>query len=439
MGFLSKHYEKIILASFLLIFITALVYLIMVFSKSTEITEEDLIIEEREADYASKFNLVGEETAKEEKNKKYAYLKNLSKEQSWTTTAKRNKISPVETDLLKPISAARCPGCKKVIPLVYFEKQDKCILCGFDLKPPEKPKTPVNNDVDKDGMDDKWERQNELNPDSPSDKMQDKDEDGYPNYIEYKAVDDHRLKPNDPTSHPPLAWRLALLGIKKTLIPMQLFNVMKNNSEDPAKWLVQIKTKSRSGRWKDGFKKLNETIKVGRDVFKIIDVKFIEKEKYNPRLKMPMKMNVSEIVIKNTVNEVDKPIKVEMKKAVYENLVKIGLEDVINEKRYSVKVGDVFTAGDDIVGRTKYEVISLDGRKSVTIQEVSGDKKGPEYVIKKTSVLDEKIAVETGIDAEKAKEDPGMMMPFDPEGRSPRRKTRRKRSIPPPGRFDPRL
>ena len=42
MGFLYKHYEKIILAFFLLVFVSALVYLIMVFSQSHEISEDDL-------------------------------------------------------------------------------------------------------------------------------------------------------------------------------------------------------------------------------------------------------------------------------------------------------------------------------------------------------------------------------------------------------------
>lgn len=433
MGFLSKHYEKIILASFLLVFIIALVYLIMVFSKSTEISEHDLTLVKREADYECKFNEVGEEPIKDPAKKKYAYLANLSKAPSWTTTSKRNPNSPVETDLLKPISAARCRKCKKIIPLIYFEKKQKCILCGNDLEPPKPPPNPQDFDIDKDLMDDKWERQHGLNPETPADKMLDPDEDGYPNLVEYNKDDPkNRWKPNDATSHPPLAWRLALLGIKKTMIQIQLFNVMKNNSEDPGKWLVQIKVKDRRGKWTSEFKKLDQTVKVGRDIYKIIEVKFKEEEKYNPRLKQPMKMNTSEIVIQNTINKEDKPIKVQMKKKVYENLVKIGLTDVISEKRYSVKVGDVFTAGDEVIGREKYKVLALNGKKSVTIQNVTDGKTGAEYVIKTTSLLDQKKDAITEADEVKTNN------PRD-DGHIPGRRTAPRFRRKAPSRFEPGL
>lgn len=436
MGFLSKHYEKIVLAAFLLIFIVALVYLIMVFSKSTEITEKDLTLVKRSADYEGKFDEVGKET-KKGKEREYAHLENLGKAQSWTTTAKRNPNSPVETDLMKPISAARCPKCEKIIPSIYFDKEDKCILCGHDLKPVIIEKEDENFDVDQDGMDDRWERQYELNSESPSDKLEDADEDGYPNLIEHDYDKEHKkdakknAKPNDETSHPPLAWRLALLGVKRTQIPMQLYNVMKNNSEDPQKWLVQIKVKDRRGKWKSEFKKLNQEIKVGNDRYKILDVKYKEEEKYNPKLKQPMKMNTSEIIIQSTVKKDDKPIKVQMKKAVYENLVKIGLEDVVSEKRYSVKEGDTFTAGDELIGREKFKVLKLDGKKSVTIQDVTDGKKGAEYVIKKTSLLDQKINAVTEEDEKKA------AAAQDEEPGAPGRNTRRRRNSMPPGMMPP--
>jgi len=415
-GSFIKHYEKIILAAFLLIFISALIYLIMVFSKSTEINEDDLTLIRRSADYNSKFDELGNESVKKDKDKKYAFLKQLDTQQVWTKTINKNTNSPVSTDLMDPIPAARCPKCKKIIPLIYFKNNDKCILCGAELHPTKKIKVDAGTE-DKDGdlIPDMWESLHKMNPDSADDKMKDKDDDAYANYIEYSA--DPQTNPDDSTSHPPLAWRLSLRGVKQTKIPLLLFNVMKNNSEDKTKWLVQIKIKDRRKRWKSVFVKLDADIKLGKNLYKIKDIIFEEKEKYNPKLKQPMRMNVSRIIIQNTVNDSDTPITVHMKQNVYENLVKIRLTDFFNEKRYTVKEGDTLVAGDDIVGREKYKIIARDGKKSVTIKDVSNDKKdGKEFIIRKKSILKQKVEGITKLDESKEDGDINKMQMREGDG-----------------------
>lgn len=393
MSFLGKHYEKIILAAFLLIFIVSLVYLITVFSKSKETTEADLRVVIRKADYQKKFNESGDEELTEGQKPKYAALANLSKSQSWNKSENRNQESPVFTDLMVPFKAARCPGCEKIIPSIYFDKKEKCILCGAKLEEiVEVAKTTGDEDFDKDGMPDMFERQNGLNFDDASDKMTDKDEDGFPNFIEYKA----KTKVNDVKSHPSLAQRLYLEGIKRKKIPMMLFNVMKNNSEDKEKWLVQIKVLDKRNKWTSKFIKLDETLKLDeKDIFKITDIIFKEEEKFNKRLNRPMKTNVSEIIIQNTVNQEDKPIAVKMKTQVYENLARIYLKDFVSEKTYHVKLGDSFTVGDSLLGTEKFTVVpnenvkDQDKAQTVTIQ----DEKGKKYTIGKESALQKQINI----------------------------------------------
>ena len=51
MNFLKKHYEKIILAVFLLVFIVSLVLLIFALSKSMDITEAELSFPNKAPDY----------------------------------------------------------------------------------------------------------------------------------------------------------------------------------------------------------------------------------------------------------------------------------------------------------------------------------------------------------------------------------------------------
>ena len=338
---------------------------------------------------------------------------NLSKAQSWNRSENRNPASPVSTELLVPFKAARCPGCEKIVPLIYFEKEDKCPLCKFDLKKPEPPptKTDEKDDNDKDGMSNMYERQCQLNPEDASDKMTDPDEDGFPNLVEYLA--EPQTKANDPKSHPLVSDRLYLAGIKRTKLMMQLYNVMKNNSEDKEDWLVQVKVLDKRRKWKSKFLKLGATLKLGKGIYEITDIIFKEEERFNKKLKQPMKTNTSEVLIQNTLKTKDKPITVFMKKSVYENLALINLKDFFTEKSYRVKTGDTFTVGNSISGMVKYTVVSInkvkDKTKSITIK----DKKGTKYIIGKISALEAKIEECQGKTAKPISDEFGM----DPRSR----------------------
>ena len=394
MSFLRKHYEKIILAGFLLVFILALVYLIMVFSKSTETSEEDLTLIKRKPDYQAKFDALGKETVTDSKKQLFASMQNLNKAKSWIKSENRNPGSPVFTDLTDPIKAARCPKCKKIVPSFYFDKQKDCPLCGCSLKKLKPPDT-GGKDNDGDGMPNMYEIQNKLNPENPSDKMEDKDDDGFPNLVEYKA----KTKANDAKSHPPIITRLYLEKVTRTKLPLQLFNVMSYGKEDKSKWLIQIKVLGKRGRWKSEFPKLGAILKLRKGLYKIIDVTYKTKEKYDKKLGAPKGTKISEIIIQNTVNKKDKPITVGMKKNVYENLVKITLKDFHTDKQYVVKKGDSFIAGDSGAGMEKYTVLAINKTKSVTVK----DEKGKEYTILKKSDLESKIEAIEGEQKEKSK------------------------------------
>jgi hypothetical protein len=412
LSFLGKHYEKIILAVFLLIFIVSLVYLITVFSKSKETTEEDLRVVIRKADYSQKFNEVGTENITGGQKEKYATLENLTKAQSWNRPENRNPDSPVSTELLVPFKAARCPGCKKIVPLVYFEREGPCPLCKFSLKKPDPPKikTGEQEDNDNDGMSNMFERQNELNLEDASDKMADKDEDGYPNFIEFKA----ETKVNDAKSHPPIADRLSLVSIKRKKLPLQLWNVLSRGKEDKAKWLIQIKVLDKRKRWKSEFPKLNATLKLGKGLYKIIDVIYKTKEKFDKKLGAPKITNISEIIIQNTVNKSDKPITVQMKKKVYENLARITLKDYYTDKIYHLKIGDTFTTGDSDIGVEKYTIVSIDKTEDKKNAIAIKDEKGNKYIISRKSALETKIDAINEADGKK----PARRAPneFDPRG-----------------------
>lgn len=395
MSFLRKHYEKIILAGFLLVFILALIYLIMVFSKSTETTEKDLTLIKRTADYQAKFNEVGEEEIKDPKKQQFACIRNLKEAKGWVKSENRNPNGPFYTDLTTPIEAARCPECEKIVPIFYFEKKMPCPLCGCSLKPPKTP--PPVGDKDKDGILDTYEMQNKLNPGNPSDKMEDKDNDGFPNFVEFKA--EPQTKANDAKSHPPIITRLYLTKITRARLPIQLLNVLSRGKEDKSKWLIQVKVFEKR-RWRAKFPKLGDTIKLGdKGIYKIIDVIYKTEEKFDRSLGVPKEVNVSEIIIQNTINKKDKPITVKIKRKVYENLVKITLVDFFTNKRYVVRIGDSFTVGGSKTGMEKYVVLSVDKTTSVTVK----DEKGKKYTILRKSALESEIEAIESAEGEKEK------------------------------------
>ena len=50
---------------------------------------------------------------------------------------------------------------------------------------PSLKSAPAQKDTDRDGMTDKWEKANKLDPQNPKDRNSDKDGDGYTNLEEY--------------------------------------------------------------------------------------------------------------------------------------------------------------------------------------------------------------------------------------------------------------
>lgn len=388
MSFITQHYEKNILATILMGFIAAFVYLIIVLSKDIETTPEDLILPPKEPDYPAKFDKFGTETSKV---KKYGELEKLSKKQIWTNVMNADYEGPVRTGLMSPIPAARCPNkeCRKIVPYIYFENKSKCLFCNHQFSGPPPP-SPPTDDKDGDDMPDTWEKRYGLNPLSPADKWTDLDKDGYPNYLEYDDDPKIMTKPNDAKSHPPLAWRLQFMDSKRKLIPLKLINVMKNNVEQKDKWLVHVKLRDHKKRWREKFVKIGDELRIGTAMYKILDIIYLEKEDWIQALNRPMKINISKIVIKNTVIKDDKPITVELKKPVYENTVRIAFKDSFSKKRYFVNVGNTFTVGDQTVGKEHYKVISFEDKKSAVLQKVDEEKDG-EFTINKQSTLEQKI------------------------------------------------
>ena len=356
MGFLYKHYEKIILAFFLLVFVSALVYLIMVFSQSKEISEDDLKIKPEGTNYVSLFDEKNNEIKGADEKGKFSTLTQLKGEKKWVPSKKRNASSLDTTDLLIPFKAARCDKCKKLIPCVAF-KMKKCPLCGKDPGEVHEVKVVVITDSDKDGIPDKLEKEVGLDSSNPNDKWLDLDSDGFLNFTEYEE----NTAINDPKSHPPLAWRLKLLGLVRKKLALQLVDV-KERGGSKEEWVVELKILNRRNKWTTAFKKIGDTLKLdkqGRYVYTITDAVHKMGERFDKKLNRPVPVSASEITLQNALDKNDKPILVTVGQSAYENKIKLGFQDTFNGKKYVLKNGATFTVGDATVGTEEYTVLEV--------------------------------------------------------------------------------
>ena len=360
-----------------------------------KITDADLQLKNNKPDYVSVFNEKGEEISADGK-KKYVFFDVLKKEDRWQKSINRGTDIPVSTDFMVPFKAARCFHCKQIIPLIYFDKEQDCILCHKSL---HKIRTVGTKDVDHDQLPDEWEKKYDLQPMNPNDKMEDKDDDGFPNYVEFVA----KTEPNNALSHPSLAQRLYLVGFKRTKIPLIMKSVMKNGSEDKKDWLVQLKLKIK-GKYRTTFHKLGDEIKIGSDMYKITDINFEMKDIFNRKLKQPVPTNVSTIVIEKVDAAEKSPITVNIGKPVYENRVKIILQDDSNDKRIVTYVNGKITLGNETVGTETFTVESIDTKKNI-VKIISDDDKKEEFEIGKEPILDGIIADIEGKDEDAEKED----------------------------------
>lgn len=364
MAFLRKYYEKIILAAFLLVFITLLVWLISIFSKSLQISDEDLMIRFVAADYQQA----------DENN--FKAVANLAEQTQWLPAQARTPGGLDFSALLIPFEMAQCPvdkGCGRFIPLRAFGSADKpgrCPLCATVLEPPklDEAKDPRGNDSDGDGIPDVIELKYGMNSTNAADAAGDLDDDGFSNLYEYQ---DAKTELNDAKSRPASALRLALKGIRRRQLPLQLkrVTVSPGDENDNSKWDIQADV-SVQGRLRSRFWRLGQEIELDGEVFKIVGVQHKIQQKFNPRLNADEAVDVSEMIIQRD----DQPqITAVVGAKVFEPNPQIQLTDYHTGQSYVLRAGEEFTVGTPSTGVDKYLVKTVDEQKNrVVVTDAAG-------------------------------------------------------------------
>lgn len=347
MEFLKKHYEKIILTVFLILFVVSLFYLISVIREVKEKSVDRLQLPKVSPDQQPiDFNA-----------EKYAPASLLAKSGLWNKREKINPESIVFTDLVVPYEIAKCPHCERYVAKYYFlNDPHKCQFCSGDLPEPPKVEGPVTTgiDTDGDGITDADEKKFGLNPNDPKDAVLDNDGDGFPNFFEIERG----FHPNDPKSHPPLCLRLHVVRVYRTQLGIKLKR-LQVKGENRGDWDIQIDVWAR-GRWNTRFVKLNDKIKVFNDEFTIIDCKPKKEERFDEKTKTNVEKDVSEV----TIQQNDDKIVMVVDQNVYAPRETVHLRDVAFGNEYKIGLDASFKIGDDRTGVENYKIISIDAKQN---------------------------------------------------------------------------
>jgi len=354
--FLKKHYEKIILVFFLLVFIITMIQLILIVRNSSNISVEDLKFETRPPDYP-KIDLT-----------KYELADIFAKEKMWKKISSRKPDSLNYTDLLVPYHSAVCPHCKNIIPIADFNENKKCSLCGGVLTPIGQEQIDTEKDSDSDGIPDEKEKELGLNPNNPADADEDMDKDGFSNIFEYKQSTN--LK--DPKSHPPFAMRLFVESIDRRKLHFFLKKIVRKGGSKESWDIYTVEWNSDKGKMDDKFRKIGSDILIDGTIYKIIDIIPKEIEHFDSRTNTKIPEDVSQIVIKAAK---DDPITVNMKSYAYENKETIVISDAYTNQKFKLILNENFSVPNPETGEeetyTLTKIIDRDALKVQIIDEKS--------------------------------------------------------------------
>jgi len=337
--FFSKHYEKLLLAALLLVFVILLVFLLNIIKSASNISERDLAIRPPKADYEPvDFN-----------DPMFRLRDVFQLKVNWRPYGTRlvdadgHQLQgiPLEnvTDLLIPYKAAACPSCKRVIPLYNFTTLGRCMVCGSRLSRPgtsfndEADFTIRSSDSDGDGMPNIFELKYSsfLNPNYDGDAREDHDRDGFSNLYEYICG----TNPDDPKDHPPLTDLIYIESAR----PPQFNGELVSVDQDGGK--VKIKDLSRTtGRPRDY--SVGAEFKLDRRDYRILEI--IDAN----AVRMELPAAGKEFVLR--VGETaDLPIE------------EISIMNLGTNRPFTgVKVGTVIEIGNTQSGKEKWTVVSLD-------------------------------------------------------------------------------
>ncbi len=376
MQFLKRHYEKIILAALLLMFIASLIYLIQIIDSTNDVTKADLNIPTRAPDY--------EEL--DFSKKAFATESIFMDDTKWKVSEARDPADKTFTDLMNPFECARCPHCGRIVPLFDFKNEPhKCPVCSGELRTPAERKAaplggPVTaEDSNGNGIPDIIEEKLGWDPKDPESGLSDFAGDGFSSAFKYKFFGSATGAAAiiNPKMHPPMYMRLHVLALRKTLLDVVLKKVVPAGAKGD-EFDIQLAIENGA---KTLFKLLNDKVTLDKKPYEIVKVmpKFTKLQQGS----VIIEKDESRIVL----NSVDGKYTLEMKVGdpVYSPNPKAIVRDEGIDEELTLDENDVFVMGTEKTGITRYKVTKIDiENEKVELKDMKTNKV---YIISKTMLM----------------------------------------------------
>ena len=434
MGFLKKHYEKILLAVLLTGFIGLLAFQLVLWRQNEQIQVEKLKgFKDPPPNYQPvKFD---------DEKSPFRVLNQMSSQLIFKKSEPRETAvgpdgSPAQfTDFMLPYPMAVCPYCNRVVPANMFPAGDgegKCPFrdCGKTLRAPYNLAQAKDLDSDEDGIPDKDEIQMGLNSKDGSDAGIDSDGDGFSNFEEFICKTDCK----NPKSRPRYHEKMYLRSINRNRLLFKVLKITFDDQRKNAKLNIEVERPRMRQRFKTflGWEKgkifptftkdeyrnktpfyqiVNITPKFTKRGESEIDESFVTVRKCRIYTKYPEKATSADIPVPTEASEVDAKNKVRKfyyqlegdeitaiaRSEVYEPKVKavigINLVNDLKESEYYlnsiISVGDKYKTGQDL-----YRITEINQEKNTVKVKYQGEAKafvGQEFVIGNISILQQKL------------------------------------------------
>lgn len=386
--FLIRHYEKILLAALLAVFICLLLFQLLLWRQSKNIQVEGLTAYRNQRENYQKVDFESDKS-------EFRVLTRLTTEPAlWKAAASRDGSSRDFTNFMVPYAMALCPKCHGVIPASAFPASDaevgskSCPFCGKNLDEPYRSASKKGLDTDNDGIPDETEETWGLNPKDPLDAAHDPDDDGFSNLEEFLSSTDFKK----PDSRPPYHEKMSVLSVRREKLPfrLKLVSYKGERKKENAKVQIQYTRKNRRGRSTENTHfdlKPGSRFSTLNGQFTIVDIipGSVKDEKSK------MEKDQSKVIV-SPVGKQEK-IVMELDQAVYEQEVKAALKmyDAMAREMKTVTVGTgaKISCGTSATGVDSYTVAEMDQAKQTV--SLKSDRNGKIYVVGKDSVLTKKI------------------------------------------------
>ncbi len=322
MNIFTKHYEKLILALLIVVFVVLVGFLLKVTSEAKNTSEADLEIDRPMVDYdPMQFQDI-------------RFDVDLAFQPKVTWVAQNE--GSAASDMFVPVVAAKCPYCEQFVPVEYFTSGKECESCGVKLSVPfgsfsdDADFGTRASDLDGDGLSNIFEEQhNFLNPNFPGDAKRDQDRDGFSNLYEYMQGTDL----DDGESHPALTDLIFIENARPPQFGGSLISVDAN--KQTASLMLKGSNRAR-------------TLRVGQN-FSADRRGFV----------FERVLNDNTIVLSMT-NDGDKEFELRVGEAVELPVEIMTIMNLGTNRTQDVGIGSKIEVGNGVTGKQRWEVVSLD-------------------------------------------------------------------------------